>query len=278
MTLGTGGPAVSPLGVGTNRWGSGGKGRPDLEPVFHAALEAGIWLFDTAEIYGPGGSERSLGAFLASTRDTSPRPILLSKFFPFPWRLSGRSLRSALKHTLARLGLARLDVYLIHFPWPPVSVDTWVGKLGEAVEEGLIGAAGVSNYSASQMRRAHDVLSRRGIPLACNEVQYSLADRRAERNGVARACQELGATLIAYRPLGSGLLARRGSTPLGSALAGVAAGRGRTAAQVALNWVMGKGALPIPGATSVAHLRENAGALGWSLTPGETAVLEIHSP
>jgi aryl-alcohol dehydrogenase-like predicted oxidoreductase len=295
VPLGSSEVRVSPLGVGTNRWGAGGAARPELEPVFRAALDAGVGFFDSAEIYGRGGSERSLGRFLPSA---PVRPVVLSKFFPMPWRLSRKALLSALEASLERLGLPAVDVYLVHFPTPPVPVETWADALADAVGARLARAVGVSNYSAPQMRRAHAVLAARGVPLACNEVEYSLLRRDPERNGVLSACRELGVSLVAYRPLALGtlpgesagkegaqsqrgvrrVLFARGYEQRAGGLPGVLSrigeARGRTPAQVALNWVMRKGAIPVPGATSRAHLLENAGALGWSLTAEEVAELD----
>jgi aryl-alcohol dehydrogenase-like predicted oxidoreductase len=277
--------------VGTNRWGSGGEARTDLQPVFSEALARGINFFDTAEIYGRGGSERTLGSLLAGT---SPAPVVLTKFFPMPWRLRRRALLAALKRSLGRLGLPRVEVYLVHFPTPPMPIDTWVGALADAVHAGLARAVGVSNYSTAQMRRAHALLAAEGVPLACNEVEYNLLRRDPEKNGTLEACRELGVTLIAYRPLALGFLTAgagaggagmrglvygggyaRGAGGLPALLARIGdAHGGKSASQVALNWLLCKGALPIPGATSVGHLRENLGALGWRLAPQEVSALD----
>jgi aryl-alcohol dehydrogenase-like predicted oxidoreductase len=267
-------PAVSALGVGTNRWGGIGAARPRLRTVFEAALSAGLTLFDTAEIYGPGGSERTLGAALKAAASHSARPVILTKFFPYPWRLRRGALKAALGASLERLGVPRVDIYLIHFPTPPLAIETWVDALADAVEAGLVRAAGVSNYNVAQMKRAHRVLAARGIPLAYNEVEYSLLNRQAERKGLLAACRDLGVRLIAYRPLGLGRLVRPEVGGLAALLARTAAAHERTIAQVALNWVIQKGALPIPGATSARHVEENAGALGWSLTQDEVARLD----
>jgi aryl-alcohol dehydrogenase-like predicted oxidoreductase len=295
VRLGASAVTVSPLGVGTNAWGNHGRARPELQPVFQAAFGTGIGFFDTAEVYSRGGSERTLGLCLQGLDAGAAQPVVLSKFFPMPWRLHKEALIAALRASLDRLHLSALDVYLIHFPWGPVGNDTWVDGLADAMEAGLVRAVGVSNFTPSQMRKAQEVLARRGIALACNEVEYSLLRRGAERNGTLAACRELGVTLIAYRPLGLGLLTadaprstsrgwrrllargmendttdrlRRLLEKLGNAHGG------KTKSQVALNWVIRKGALPIPGATSVTHLKENAGALGWSLTDAEVAALD----
>jgi aryl-alcohol dehydrogenase-like predicted oxidoreductase len=181
-------------------------------------------------------------------------------------------------------------------PLPPVSVETWAEALADAVGLGLARAVGVSNYSADQMRRTHAVLARRGVPLASNQVEFSLLQRRPERDGLLRTCQELGVQLIAYSPLAKGLLggrytrrrppslARRLSLPRGAwrrlppllALVreiGLEQG-GKTPAQVALNWLLCKGALPIPGARNASQVEENAGALGWRLTDAQVAALD----
>ncbi len=295
VPLGKSGILVSPLGMGTNTWGRAGRPRPELREVFDAAISRGISLFDTAEIYAGGGSERTVGIFLRQLAAGRERPAVLSKFFPLPWRFSKARLTDALRRSLDRLQLASLDIYLIHFPWGPVPIETWVDALADAVDAGLARGVGVSNYSAAQVRRAHKVLASRGVHLACNEVELSLARPANARNGTLEACRELGVTVIAYRPLGLGRLTARGGVSahgwrrLMMASARTAAGLsevvqaigkahgGKTPAQVALNWVLCKGALPIPGATSVAHLEENAAALGWRLTEGEVAALDAAS-
>ena len=168
-------------------------------------------------------------------------------------------------------------MYLLHFPFPPVPIETWAERMADAVEEGLVGAAGVSNCDTAQMRRAQKALARRGIPLACNEVEYGLLNRRPERTGLLAACAHLGVTLIAYRPLAMGSLLRRHGE-LQGLLGRIGAAHGdRSVAQVALNWVICKGAIPIPGATSAQHVKENAGALGWKLDEEEIAALDAAS-
>ena len=288
LPLGESGVLVSQMGLGTNAWGRSGRPRPELRDVFSAALSEGIALLDTAEIYAGGGSELTLGAFL-SELNAGVRPAVLSKFFPMPWRLRQTQLADALRRSLDRLGMACLDVYLIHFPWGPRSIETWLGALADACHAGLVRAVGVSNFNASQVRRAHGALASRGIPLACNEVELSLARRGAERNGTLEVCRELGVGVIAYRPLALGRLVsaradpahtwrkfRAAGMPTGArgVIEEIARSRGKTPAQVALNWVICKGALPIPGATSVSHLKENVGAAGWQLSEGEMRALD----
>ena len=293
ISLGPSGPSVSPIGVGTNRWGTNRQADPSLQPIFNAALEAGINLFDTAEIYSMGGSERTLGQFLP---DAGAKAVVTTKFLPLPWRLSKGSLLAALRGSLSRLQLKSVDLYLIHMPWPPVPVKTWMDGLADAVQAGMVRAVGVSNYSPAKTRLAHAALAERGLTLACNQVEFSLLKRGPERNGLLELCRQLGVTLVAYRPVAGGLLAGKytpEAPPPG--LRGLMVSRqdlikaqqlvgllrrmgekhgGKTPSQVAINWVICKGALPIPGATQVRHIHENAGAMGWRLTEDEVAVLD----
>ena len=299
MELGRSGIRVSPVGIGTWAWGDRlvwGYGRSytdaDLREAFQAAVGAGLTFFDTAEIYGWGRAERLLGQFMGGGGGVT----VATKFLPFPWRLSRGSLLRALRASLRRLGLRQVDLYQIHWPYPPLPVETWAEALADAVEAGLTRAVGVSNFSAPQMRRAYETLARRGIPLASNQVEYSLLHRRPERNGVMAACRELGVTLIAYSPLAMGVLSGKYSPerpppglrgrryspaalkrlqPLLGLLREIGqAHGGKTPSQVALNWVLAKGALPIPGAKNARQVQENAGALGWQLAPDEVAALD----
>jgi aryl-alcohol dehydrogenase-like predicted oxidoreductase len=284
---------VSPIGVGTNRWGRNRNAEASLRETFDAALQAGFNLFDTAEIYNIGGSEKTLGLFLPETQ----LPLTVtSKFLPLPWRPGKKALFKALQDSLKRLNREFIDLYLIHIPLPPVPIATWMEALAEAKQAGLVRAVGVSNYNEARMRKAQAVLARFDIPLACNEVEYSLMKRDPERNGVKAACEELGITLMAYRPFAGGYLTgkhsaqnpptgpRRWMYPVGDVnriaallerMAGIGQVHGgKTIPQVALNWLLCKGSLPIPGATKVKHIEENAGAMGWQLNQEEVAALD----
>ena len=297
---------VSPLGLGvwqwgdTMMWGYGkGYGEADLRPVFDATLDAGINFIDTAEMYGRGRSETLLGQFVqqAGVRD---RLVIATKFAPLPWRLSPNRLIQALRNSLNRLGLSRVDLYQIHFPFSPIPVEIWMEALAKAVEAGLTRAVGVSNYSPSQTMRAHAALARYGIPLASNQVEYSLLDRKPETSGLVKVCRDLGVTLIAYSPIAKGMLTgkytpdnvppgMRGRMynrqylgkiqPLIGLLNEIGQAHGvansaKTPSQVSLNWLICKGAVPIPGAKNLGQAQENLGALGWRLTDEEVARLD----
>jgi aryl-alcohol dehydrogenase-like predicted oxidoreductase len=173
--------------------------------------------------------------------------------------------------------------------------------MADLVEAGQIRSVGVSNFSAAQMRVAHDTLQKRGLSLAVNQVRYSLIDRSIEKNGILAAAKDLSVTIIAYTPLGSGLLTGKyhknpeliqqkaffwrsrlqsdleKTRGLVAALEEIGAQHNVTAAQVALNWVIsfhGETIVTIPGATKVRQAEESAGAMHFRLTEAELARLD----
>jgi aryl-alcohol dehydrogenase-like predicted oxidoreductase len=242
--------------------------------------------FDTAEIYNRGKSERLLGACLQ--RDSRP-VVIASKYFPYPTRFLRRQFTSALDATLSRLGKRSIDIYYIHFPYSLLSVETLMDLMAQAVAEGKIRAVGVSNFSAEQMRRAAARLERHGVPLAANQVRYSLLHRQSEVNGVLAACRELNVALVAYHPLERGRVmsetvqgrAASKEEAIQQTLQTTAQRRGKSAGQVALNWLLRRDehAIPIPGTTDARHARENADALTWQLSNDEFTVIdEVSSP
>ncbi|WNZ22995.1 aldo/keto reductase [Leptolyngbya sp. NK1-12] len=304
VPLGLNGPAVSPLGIGTWAWGDKlfwnyGKeyDAADLQAAFKTALDSGILFFDTAEIYGFGESERLLGEFMQQT----DRPVTIAtKYFPLPWRFNADAVADALTASLKRLQLPTVTLYQVHWPFDfLMGQTTLMNALADEVKQGRIQAVGVSNYSAEQMRQAHRLLADRGVPLAVNQVQYSLLARQIERNGVLSTARELGVTILAYSPLAQGLLtgkytpetytpptgarkldprfSRSGLeklAPVINLLKSIGERHGRTPAQVALNWLIAQGnVIPIPGAKNPNQVEQNAGALGWSLTESEVAEL-----
>ena len=288
------------MGVGAWAWGDrwfwgfgGGYVERDVREAFDASLNAGIRFIDTAETYAQGESERLVGKFIHSVPE---RCYIASKFMPFPWRLGKGVLKRSLRNSLDRLGLEKVDLYQMHWPIPPIPIESWMDRMAEVHQAGLINSIGVSNYDRNQTQRAFEELTRLGFKLASNQVEYHLLDRRIEKSGLLKQCQEMGVRVIAYSPLAQGLLTGKYSAqvpPLGvrgrrtpKALLdklqglivqmrkiGVAHGD-RTPAQVALNWVICKGALPIPGAKKQAQAMQNAGAMGWRLTAEEIELLE----
>lgn len=211
ITLGKNGLTVTPLCIGTWAWGDklfwnygNGYGSEQLQEAFTAALEAGVTFFDTAEVYGLGLSEELLGQFVKQAK----QPVqIATKFGPLPWRFSGQSVSDALTDSLKRLQLERVDLYQVHWPFTfLLSQETLMNTLADEVKRGRIAAVGVSNYSASQMRQAHQILAARGVPLAVNQVRYSLVSRQIETEGIVATARELDVTILAYSPLAQGLL------------------------------------------------------------------------
>src|SRR5215217_2398589 len=206
---------VPRMGLGAMTWGDA-KGLARLHPAKTAyggahgieeekraldvSLEAGIDLFDTAAFYSVGASERRLGEL------TRGKDVLIATKFPGGFSFKTEDLPKELDANLTRLGRDSIDLYQHHFPAKGVSTPRLMNLLADAFEAGKIKAVGVSNYSAEQMREAHAALAKRGIPLASNQVEYSLLHRQPEVNGVLDACRELEVTLIAYQPLASGAL------------------------------------------------------------------------
>lgn len=287
------------MGLGAWQWGDRlvwqfGQGYDDqaVREAFKLAVEEGVRFVDTAEVYGSGLSEHLLGRFLKETE----QPVLIAtKYFPFPWRLSRASVPRALKNSLERIGVESVDLYQIHWPTPLMSVDRLMDGMAECVKSGMTRTVGVSNFNQTQMLAAYSALARQGIPLASNQVHYSLLNRKVEKNGLLARCRELGIRLIAYSPLEKGLLSGKYNArnrppgmrartyasllskiePLLKLMTTIGQDHGgKTNAQVALNWLICKGALPIPGAKNVKQAQENIGALGWRLTEEEVAKLD----
>ncbi len=287
------------MGLGAWQWGDRmvwqyglGYGDEDVHKAFLVSLNEGIRFVDTAEVYGSGRSERLLGEFLKQT----DQPILVAtKYAPYPWRFGKNALVRALKASLERIGVESVDLYQIHFPGILMSTDTMMEGLAECVKSGMARTVGVSNFGQTRMLAAYSALARQNIPLASNQVHYSLLRREVEKNGTLARCKELGIRLIAYSPLEQGLLTGRytASNPP----SGVRASQytrllpkiqplikliteigqdhgGKSNAQVALNWTICKGTLPIPGAKNEKQAQQNAGALGWKLTEVEVANLD----
>jgi aryl-alcohol dehydrogenase-like predicted oxidoreductase len=298
---------VPRLGVGAMTWGSpsgrsrwgpaklayGGTPGPEEERrAFEASLSAGVDLFDTAAMYSGGASERRVGELAGG------KGVVIATKFPPGWRSKAEVLPEALDQSLVRLRRSTIDLYQHHFPSRRISIPALMGFMADAVDSGKVRAVGVSNYSAQQLRTAHAALAERGIPLASNQVEYSLLHRAPEVNGVLDACRELGITLIAYQPLAQGVLTgkyRPGDRPTGirrfgryyrrdglkhaqpvvALLQEIGQRYSRTPAQVALRWLIQKeNILPIPGAKNGRQAASNAETLSFTLVTGEIEALD----
>jgi aryl-alcohol dehydrogenase-like predicted oxidoreductase len=299
---------VTPIGLGTMEFSGGGGLLGLVFPVIpqeqknaivKAALDGGINWFDTAEMYGGGVSERSLATALKAAGAPDDEVVIATKWLPL--LRTARNIPRTIHHRLRFLEGYRIGLYMVHQPWSFSSPEAEMKSMAGLVAEGKICSVGVSNFSADRMRRAHKALQERRLPLAANQVRYSLLHREIETNGILDTAKELGVTIIAYTPLASGLLTgkyhrnpellnrqpgfRRGmmqrdleaSRPLITAMEGIAARNGVTLAQVALNWVIhfqGETVVTIPGATQVQQAQENAGAMQFRLTGGELTSLD----
>ena len=306
VRLGASALEVVPLGVGCWAWGDRrfwryeeDHGPRDVVAAFSASIAAGLDLFDTAEAYGWGKSEQLLGALVRR----SSRPLVVAtKYAPLAGRGGVAAIPKAIAGSLRRLGLPHVDLYQLHWadrdeaPIPAV-----MRAFADAVEARQVRAIGVSNFSATEMRAAHAVLARRGIPLATNQVRYSLVHRAPEVNGVLETCRELGVTLLAYSPLEQGLLTGKyvpGALPAGpraetdafsatnvdaaqpviAALRAIASAHTVTPAAAALAWLLAKpGVVPLAGAKSDEQADANAKALDVMLSAVEVAELDAVS-
>jgi aryl-alcohol dehydrogenase-like predicted oxidoreductase len=288
-----GGARVSAIGLGawqfgSREWGYGPQYASEVAgAIVRRALELGVNLIDTAEIYGLGRSERIVGEAIRGSRE---RVFLATKIFPIglPFMIGWRARGSA-----RRLGVDRIDLYQQHWPSPLFPPRSTMPRMRRLVDGGLVRYIGVSNFTLRGWMDAEGAL---GGPVLSNQVQFSLVHREPERELVPWA-QERGRIVIAYSPLGQGLLsgkyqhktptnlrrARREFSaesrarlePLIAALRDIAGGHGATPAQVSLAWLIRKpNVVAIPGASSVKQLEENVAASEVELTDEEAARLD----
>jgi aryl-alcohol dehydrogenase-like predicted oxidoreductase len=296
---------VSIAGLGCNNFGRR-IGAERSAAVVHAALEAGVTLFDTADLYGDGDSERFLGAALGARRDDA---VIVTKFgmLPPPDGLSGGHpdwINRACESSLRRLGTDRIDLYLIHRPDPETPVGETLSALNALIDQGKVREIGCSNFSAAQLDEAAEAAATNRLRgFATVQNQYSLLHREPE-DGVLEACERLGMSLMPYFPLASGVLTgkyRRGEpAPAGARLSGsdgdvaenvvgedrlsaverlseFAASRGHTLLDLALSWLAARPtvATVIAGATSAGQVRANAAATSsWVLSSDDTTRID----
>jgi aryl-alcohol dehydrogenase-like predicted oxidoreductase len=307
-TLGRSDLHVPRLGVGAMTWGDpkglarfhpaklaygGAEGFEEEKLALEVSIAAGANLFDTAAMYSGGASERRVGE-LARGRD-----VLIATKYPSGFSFRAEDFPKEVEATLARLGRDAIDLYQHHYPNARLSIPRLMDLVADAVQSGRVRAVGVSNYSVEQMREAHAALANRGIPLASNQVEYSLLHRKPEVDGVVDACRELGITLIAYSPLAGGLLTGKYSPqnrpggffrrilpqynrktletiqPVLRLLRDIGDRYPKTPSQVALRWLIENPiVLPIPGAKNGKQAKDNAAALSFSLTPEDVKLLD----
>lgn len=310
VELGKTGIKVNSLAIGAWQWGDksfwgydtyGGYGEDEIRKAYQGIVDSGLNFVDTAEVYGFGKSEKYLGEF---QKDTNTSVKIATKFGPLPWRFTSDAPVKALKASLERLDQKSVDLYQIHWPGFPIlnawANDAFCKGLVKCQKQGLAKAVGVSNYNVKRLQRAHDVMKAEGGVLTSDQVQFSLLYRKHEKEGLLAKAKELGVSVIAYSPLSQGLLTGKytagGDKPGGPRLAiftddkleklapliglmkDIGSGHGgKTPAQVAINWVICKGAIPIVGSKSYEHAQSAAGALGWRLSPDQVSALDAAS-
>ena len=294
---------LPPMGLGAWAWGDSvfwkydKKEDDELHRVFDFAVNTAPTspvLFDTAELYGFGRSEKLLGEFSKSVPQDKVQ--IASKFAALPFRTKAKDVVTACEKSVERLEGRPIDLYQIHFPNAWSNADYWDG-LAECYEKGLVKAVGVSNYGSDAVRACHASLKERGIPLASNQIQLSLLYKWPIENGLLDTCNELGVAVLSYSPLALGFLTgkynesnlpagpRRGlfkqllSTPdyenLLATMKQIASNHNDAKlSQVAINWTRAKGTIPIPGARTVKQVQQNYNALSWNLSKEEEKMLD----
>jgi aryl-alcohol dehydrogenase-like predicted oxidoreductase len=307
-TLGRNGPKIFPLGLGCMGMSEGYGERDESEALatIHRALDLGVNLLDTADIYGPHHNELLVGRALRGRR---PQAVLATKFgfVADPEQAKQRPIdgrpeyaRAACDASLRRLGVETIDLWYLHRADPEVPIEDTVGAMSECVRAGKVRYLGLSEVNPNTLRRAHAV-----HPISALQSEYSMWTRDPESNGTLAACKELGVTFVAFSPLGRGFLTgtirstdelasddmRRGhprfqgdnlarNAQLVDAVKDFANKRGCSAGQLALAWVMSRGenVVPIPGTKRRARLEENVGAASIVLTEEEIRTIDVLLP
>ncbi len=304
--LGQSGISVSAIGLGCMGLSEFyGEPTPTSEAIslLHRAVDLGITHFDTAEIYGQGQNEQLLGKAFSGRWD---QIVLATKFGPQRDPATGAfvgvdgspaNVRDSCEKSLKRLGAEKIDLYYLHRVDPATPIEDTVGEMAKLVQEGKIGAVGLSEASARTIERAHAV-----HPIAALQTEYSIFSRDIEKD-ILPTCVALGISLVAYSPLGRGLLTGRytaasdrptsqtdfraqlqprfqpqniaSNLKLVEAIKEIAARKGCVAAQVALAWLLDQcdHVVTIPGTTRLANLQTNMGALDCRLTEENRATL-----
>ena len=285
------------------RGGVHGVDEKGATSLIHRALDLGVTLFDTADMYGPFRNEELVGRSLAGRREQA---VVATKF-AFQrgddgayMGLNGRPeyVRQACEASLKRLGVDEIDLYYQHRVDPRTPIEETVGAMGELVKEGKVRYIGLSEASPETIRRAHAV-----HPIAALQTEYSLWSREPE-DSVLQTCRDLGVLFVAYSPIGRGFLSGRvrsvadlaaddarrhmprfqgdnldANLRIVDALEQLAKQKGCTTAQLALAWLLSKpGVVPIFGTTKISRLEENWGATGLSLTSDDLTAIEAAAP
>lgn len=296
------------MGCGTWAWGNkllwdyDESKDQQLQDVFNFCVDHGVTLFDTGDSYGTGKlkgrSEKLLGEFSREYQGQDKDNICIAtKLAAYPWRLTRQSMVVACRASAQRLGK---PVDLVQMHWPTANYAPWqenalLDGLADLYEQGEVKGVGLSNYGPKRLKEVYQKFAQRGVPIYTLQVQYSLLSTYPIKElGLKAICDELGIQLIAYSPLTLGLLTGKygdgvfpkgirgllfryllpGIKPVLNTLETIANNRNKTLSQIALNWCLCKGTIPIPGAKNIKQAQQNIGALGWRLNESEVAELD----
>ncbi len=291
----------SKIALGTWAWGAGMFGgdtvfgsntdENSLKPVFDAAMEAGLNLWDTATVYGMGESERILGHLASAYKREDV--LISTKFTPQLAEVYDNSVTKMAEASLERMGLDYIDMYWIH---NPMDVEHWTPGLIPLLQSGKVKKVGVSNHNIKEIRRANEILGEAGFKVSAVQNHFSLLYRSSEKGGVLDYCKENGIQFWAYMVLEQGALSgkynvenplpaesERGRkynpilgqlTALTDAMKEIGAGYGLSCSQVGIAWALSKGTIPIIGATRERHVLEAAQVMDTVLSPEEITRLE----
>lgn len=276
----------------------------DLQRTFNLAVDSGINLFDTADSYGTGRlngqSEKLLGKFIRQYKGNKrikDNIVIATKFAAYPWRLTPGQFVKACKSSMERMQIDQIGIGQLHWStanYAPLQEQALWDGLVAMYDKGLVQAVGVSNYGPKQLVKIYEYLKARGVPLCSAQVQFSLISMGENQREIKTICDSLGIRLISYSPLGLGMLSGKysptklprgprailfrqilpGLEPLLRSLKEIAQKRSKTVPQVAINWCICMGTVPIPGVKTVKQAQENLGSLGWRLSTGELLQLE----
>ena len=301
-SLGNSGMMVTPIGLGCWQFSKqnnlAGKFWPKLEDdlitkVVALSLEGGINWFDTAEVYGKGASEKALAKALQAAGKKPGEVLIATKWWPM-FRFAS-NIPATIAERIEALNPYPIDLYQVHQPWGFSGEKSEVSAMAELLVQKKIKYIGVSNFSAKKMKNAWETLDKKGIPLASNQMPYSLLNRKIESSGVMEMAKKLGISIIAYSPLAQGLVTGKfhdnpellkniglrkhtslfkpagfeKSRPVINLVKELALKHNVTPSQVALNWVInyhGDTVVAIPGATKEVHVKENTGAMSFRLS------------
>ncbi len=272
-----------------------------IKEIVRISLTGGINWFDTAEVYGNGASEKILAKSLITLGKKPGEVLIATKWWPM-FRTAS-NITKTIDQRLACLNPFPIDLYQVHQPWGFSSEVKEMEAMANLVREKKIKFVGVSNFSASKMRRAWETLQKEGINLVSNQVQYNLLNRKIESNGILKTAMELGITIIAYSPLAQGMVTGKfhdnpellknigfrkysslfkpkgleKSRPVIELVKELALKYEKTPSQIALNWLIqfhGDTVVAIPGATKARHAEENTGAMKFRLTQEDMSLLD----